>query len=453
MGFGFDERTRWIMSPGNRLTRFSPIFPVSDLHRALAHYRSPGFVTTAYDDGDEYGFADRDGTGLHLAAESEHDPGVGSAATYLYVEDADALHAEWSRPGVGGITRPVEDTAYELREGSHVDLDGNLIRFGSPMKDRSVAERLRAHLEVHHGIEVSGVTELDQGVFRVDRHDGPSWVARRFPPTRPLEAASGDAAILRFLADHDFPAERCAAPEPVSVLEGQAVLVTEHVEAVPRDQRRAAIRDDGGLPHLGELLGRLHTLPAEAGAVSRSGGAWHHLTEGLPGDEVAAGLGLLAQAEGLVPSGQRDAYESMGTHLETLDSCEGLPQALIHPDFVLANVIASPGRGMVVVDWTGAGRGPRLWSLAFLLLAEGAKDLRRIDRVIAGYRRHVTLEPEELTRLSAVARARPVIFATWAFCMGRRSATDAAREMAASAELAEAVGARARVALTAEHSG
>ena len=49
------------------------------------------------------------------------------------MRDADALYAEWTRPGVGGRTRPVGPTAYGLREGSHTDPDGNLIRFGSPI--------------------------------------------------------------------------------------------------------------------------------------------------------------------------------------------------------------------------------------------------------------------------------------------------------------------------------
>jgi len=44
--------------------------------------------------------------------------------------------------------------------------------------------------------------------------------------------------------------------------------------------------------------------------------------------------------------------------------------ALIHPDFVQANLIASPDRGLVMIDWTGARRRPRR-SLAFLLFAEG----------------------------------------------------------------------------------
>jgi DNA-binding MarR family transcriptional regulator len=119
---------------GRQLRQFSPIFPVRDLAAALAHYTALGFTTSADEGGSDYGFADRDGTGLHLAAGPAHDPGHGSAA-YLYVRDADALYAEWTRPGIGGQTRPVAPTPYRLREGSHVDPDGNLIRFGSELAE------------------------------------------------------------------------------------------------------------------------------------------------------------------------------------------------------------------------------------------------------------------------------------------------------------------------------
>ena len=62
------------MSPPTRLNRFAPIFPVADLRRALAHYGSLGFETLAYEGGDDYGFAERDGVGLHLAASADRDP-------------------------------------------------------------------------------------------------------------------------------------------------------------------------------------------------------------------------------------------------------------------------------------------------------------------------------------------------------------------------------------------
>src|ERR1700678_3751406 len=156
------------MSEPTRLNHFSPIFLVKDLPRALAHYESLGFVTHTYTGGDGYGYADRDATSLHLAVSDDRERSGEGSETYLHVEDADALYAEWSRPGIGGITRQVRDTPYQLREGAHVDLDGNVIRFGSSLPGRR-AERLRAHLESRYRIEVAEMSELDQGVFRVDR--------------------------------------------------------------------------------------------------------------------------------------------------------------------------------------------------------------------------------------------------------------------------------------------
>ena len=380
------------VAPCNRFSSFSPVFPVRDLRRALAHYASLGFEVEPYADGDGYGFAERDEVSLHLSLDEGHGPEAGHqhiGTAYLYVEDADARYDEWARPGVGGLTRRVGDTPYKLREGSHVDPDGNLIRFGSPMPGRP-GERLRAHVEMWYGITVDAMTELDLGVWRVGRADGPDWVARWFPARRPAEAVAGDAAILRYLAAHEFPAERCAADEPVSVLDGRSVLVTEWADPVPRQRRRDAIRAAGGLSHLGALLGRLHTLDTTPtasaggigvgdGAVAPAGRCLASPRRRLPSAEIAAASRMLAGAAPLIPDAERAAFDALRAEVAALDAAEGLPEGLIHPDFVLANVVATPD-GMVLVDWAGAGRGPRLWPLAFLLYAEAAKEPRRAGR-------------------------------------------------------------------------
>ncbi|MGH3156966.1 MAG: VOC family protein, partial [Streptosporangiaceae bacterium] len=133
--------------PAAQLRRFAPIFPVRDLAAALAHYASLGFETSAYQDGDGYGFAGRDGAGLHLEAHSdhghedhghdghEHDGHEHGASAYLFVRDADALYEEWSGPGIGGHTEPAEDKPWGMHEGTHTDPDGNLIRFGTSITE------------------------------------------------------------------------------------------------------------------------------------------------------------------------------------------------------------------------------------------------------------------------------------------------------------------------------
>ena len=304
------------------------------------------------------------------------------------------------------------------------------------------------HLEACHRIAVAGLTQLDLGVYRVDRRDGPAWVARVFPVTRPQAAAAGDAEILALLAGLDYASERLAAADPVSDLAGHNVLVTEFAEPVPRTQRRDAIRAAGGLRRLGEMLAELHALPAGIGAAARPGGGWHHLVDGTGPDEVAAARALLAGCADRVAPADQAAYAGLRRELDDVDDGAGLPVAVTHPDFVLANVVAPAAGGMVVVDWTGAGTGPRAWTLAFLLWAEAARNLARVDLVAAGYRRHVRLEPAELTRLTAMMRARPAVLAAWSYGLGRATLTGAADAAAEARDIAAAAGPRALTALS-----
>jgi catechol 2,3-dioxygenase-like lactoylglutathione lyase family enzyme len=103
--------------------RASPVLPVADLDRALRHYAALGFATSRHDD--TYGFAAWAGLELHLSV----DPDAGGVEVYLHVPDADAVAAAWNGPGTTAPT----PKPWHVREGSHVDPDGNLLRFGSPL--------------------------------------------------------------------------------------------------------------------------------------------------------------------------------------------------------------------------------------------------------------------------------------------------------------------------------
>jgi hypothetical protein len=115
------------------LDSVSPILAVRDLDAALGHYRMLGFDVHPYQGDAAYGFVERDDLSLHLAEDPTLDPARNHCAVYLYVTDADALYAQWraTRPA-GRLVAPV-DTDYELREGAHIDPDGNLLRFGSSL--------------------------------------------------------------------------------------------------------------------------------------------------------------------------------------------------------------------------------------------------------------------------------------------------------------------------------
>jgi catechol 2,3-dioxygenase-like lactoylglutathione lyase family enzyme len=109
--------------------RVAPNFPVRDVRASLDHYRRLGFVTREYEGGG-YGYATLDGVEIHLGRAP--DLGSARASAYLFVEDADDLARQWR--DAGADVRPPEDTEWGKHEGALVDPDGNVIRFGPPIK-------------------------------------------------------------------------------------------------------------------------------------------------------------------------------------------------------------------------------------------------------------------------------------------------------------------------------
>lgn len=112
--------------------RSAPVFVTADLKRALDHYERLGFTVEAYENGEHYGYASRDGVEIHLAKVDHVDHATTTSCAYLWVDDANALHDEWARAEIAGRLVPPTGTDYGLQEGAHIDPDGNLIRFGSP---------------------------------------------------------------------------------------------------------------------------------------------------------------------------------------------------------------------------------------------------------------------------------------------------------------------------------
>lgn len=113
-----------------RVVGVEPIFVVSNVPQAVAHYERLGFSISHHDEG--YAFAHRDGLTIHLAGPGVAAERVGRGSVYLHVDDADALADEW-RSADAAIVEP-QDVEWGKHEGSHKDPDGNLIRFGSPLQ-------------------------------------------------------------------------------------------------------------------------------------------------------------------------------------------------------------------------------------------------------------------------------------------------------------------------------
>ena len=285
---------------------------------------------------------------------------------------------------------------------------------------------LKAHLEERYGIRISSMAPIVasgmtySGTLRVEREVGSPWVARVFSaPADTVSRVEGDAEILRFLAAHDFPAERLAHDEPVSVMDGSGVIVTEFLEG-GRTIDNPTMNTPATWQELASLLGRLHTLPAAGGAVARDGGAFTHagpqhdgvLYDGRPERCLAAAMSTLVSVEDAVSPEGREKFEWLRDEVENADDVEGLPEALTHGNYNGWAAVGKPGN-LVIVGWAGAGRGPRLAALAWLLRTS-AKDLTAVDYVNAvarGYSEHVRLTDDELGRLAGVINMVPLSMA------------------------------------------
>jgi hypothetical protein len=112
------------------LRSVAPILPTADMDAMRRHYECLGFEVQVQHGG--YATASRDGINLHFHLVPDHAPS-GAGAIYLAVDDADALHAEWVAASVGE-TGDLFDPGFGVWEAAHTDGDGNLIRFGSPVR-------------------------------------------------------------------------------------------------------------------------------------------------------------------------------------------------------------------------------------------------------------------------------------------------------------------------------
>jgi uncharacterized glyoxalase superfamily protein PhnB len=112
-----------------RVVGHEPVFTVIDVERAVEHYQRLGFRTEYHDE--TYAFAHFGNLTVNLAHDDRPEHHM-TGILYIHVDDADRLAAAWRKAGMTVDGPRNED--YGKREGQHVDPDGNLIRFGSPIR-------------------------------------------------------------------------------------------------------------------------------------------------------------------------------------------------------------------------------------------------------------------------------------------------------------------------------
>ena len=123
--------------PLGRLLSVAPGIPTTDMARTVEHYQRLGFTFSAPGSAAPaaeacFAIGERDGVSLHFALKPDHDPSRTATWVYVSVEDADELSAEFDAAGAGQGRTP-RDTDYKMRELAHIDPDGNMLLFGSPL--------------------------------------------------------------------------------------------------------------------------------------------------------------------------------------------------------------------------------------------------------------------------------------------------------------------------------
>ena len=121
------------------ISQIAPQFFTTNLAATLAYYRDAlGFECLGtWFDPPQYAIVARDGHRIHFrvapppqANPDKYDDELLDA--YLFIDNADALHAEYAARGVE-FTRALGDTPWQSREFVVKDCDGRLLAFGADL--------------------------------------------------------------------------------------------------------------------------------------------------------------------------------------------------------------------------------------------------------------------------------------------------------------------------------
>jgi predicted enzyme related to lactoylglutathione lyase len=116
--------------PEPMLLQALPELPLNDVAAGVAYYRDVLGFKINYAQHD-VGVMDRDSITVVLIARDERRSGIGSC--YVYIKDADALHAELTAKGAKVLDQPIS-MPWGLRQFHVADLEDNRITFGQPFE-------------------------------------------------------------------------------------------------------------------------------------------------------------------------------------------------------------------------------------------------------------------------------------------------------------------------------
>jgi Ser/Thr protein kinase RdoA (MazF antagonist) len=253
----------------------------------------------------------------------------------------------------------------------------------------------------------------EKRVYRVDLEGQPAWVVRAYAPTSNRKTAMDLAAILSFLEQRGYPAERVVrgtdGSELLITVDGWQVLVTTFIGGTATDFSASSLR------RLGSALGRLHALdPRAPDGMARP----LPRAEMLPANELRWAAARLANVESRVPGTLRPRYDALASAIREAHRSEDLPVVVTHNDCHPANSVVTPDGAVVLYDWEGAGLGPAVIDVGFLVASceiphlsttPLGPDRGRVAAVVDGYSEHHRLTHQDLERLPDAIRFRALV--------------------------------------------
>jgi len=249
-------------------------------------------------------------------------------------------------------------------------------------------------------------------IYRLDLANNQNWVLRLFSSED--ESALHLVAVLLFLGQQGYPAEQLVRAVNSDVLvryEDTLLLMTHFVEGSPVDYSPSTLH------LLGKALGKLHSLSIEGTSELPK-------AEMVPPPELAYALSELAKVADSVPEALQKHYEILIKAINSVNRCEDAPMTIIHNDCHPGNAIRTSLEQVRLIDWHGAGLGPAVIDVGFLLVSceipflsipPLVVDTRRIPAIIDGYCQHYISTSLELDLLPDAIRFRSLVYGAVGF--------------------------------------
>jgi Ser/Thr protein kinase RdoA (MazF antagonist) len=272
-----------------------------------------------------------------------------------------------------------------------------------------------AEVRLHpmHQFEVEG-----RGIYRIAHAAGQPWLLRAYQREAQTDSWLAErSAILLFLEQTNYPAPRLICTLDHGLVgrdDGWAALMVTFIEG---EMAGGSLQD---FCDIGSALARLHRLaptldPPAFLPVPPS--RWQ------PPSKIVSWISQLIAVAGDIPPELQRLYDFSLATLRRVLAWPNLPATILHTDCWANNAIRTPDGQLMLVDWDGAGWGPAILDLGYLLVACHAflpewpqiiPSAERIGAVIAGYQHERAITPIEYDLLSdAVCFAEAFRAAQW----------------------------------------